>query len=305
MKTGFWICILFSGILLFSGCMLREIEETLYLGDANVKAPITTPPLHLNIKSNPGEITFSPKFSVINSRNMLATSDEVFTGTAPLSDTSFYTTRDKNVEWIYSRYSFGLDMDLKISRAFALFAGISFSNDNRMGGNFGIGLFTYMSEPIVRIDAGLTFQSYKYDAITIVDQRITDWWGDETSHRYIFHDTGEESNLNPFFTLTFNSNNDSALLNYFVNAGYFIQQLLDYSPGTSYYDDPLLNTTTISTDRRPDCSAGFIYFNPGISLSLASNIRILFGAKFLKEVILQIDSGGIIIVPNLQFDFRL
>ncbi len=305
MKTCIWLCILFSGILLFNGCIPQQVEETLYLGDAKVNAPITTPPLHLNIRSNPGEITLSPKFSSTNSRNLLAASDDAFTGTMMLPDTSIYETRNKNVEWVYSKYSMGLDMDLKVSRGFALFAGISFSNDNHMGGNFGIGLFTNMTDPIFRFDAGLTFQSYRYDAVTIVDKKITDWWGNESSSRYIFHDIGEESNINPFFTLTFNSNNDSSLINYFVNAGYFIQQLLDYSPGTTRNDDPFLYTTTVTTDKRPGCSAGFLYFNPGISLNMAYNIRLLLSAKFLKETSLQIDSGGLIILPNIQIDFRL
>lgn len=305
MKTVMWICLFFTGFTFFCGCGPQQIEETLYLGDAKVQAPIVTPPIHLNIKSSPGEVTFSPKFSVTNSRNMLATSDEVFTGSVVLSDSSLYRTREKNVEWLYSRYTFGLDMDLKVSRGIAFFAGISFSNDNYMGGNFGIGLFSDMTDPIVRFDAGLTFQKYRYDAITIVDRVVTDWWGDETRNRYFLHDAGEETNINPFFTVTFNSNKDSALFNYFVNAGYFIQQLLDYSPGTTTTYSPLFNTATTSTDKRPDCSAGFFYLSPGISLSLATNLRLLISAKFLKETILQLDSGSIIVVPNLQFDFRI
>ncbi len=305
MKTCICICILFSGILLLNGCAPQQIEETLYLGDAKIKAPITTPPLHLNINSNPGEITFSPKFSVTNSRNMLATSDEVFTGTVDLPDGSIYSTRSKNIEWVYSRYLFGLDMDVKVSRGFAVFGGISFSNDNYIGGNVGIGLFSNMSSPIVRFDAGLTFQKYKYDAVTVIDRVVVDFWGDETKSRYLFHDVGDETNINPFFTITFNSNNDSALVNYFVNTGYFIQQLLDFSPGTTREEDPLFFTTTITTDKRPDCSAGFLYLNPGVSLGLSPNMRILLSAKFLKEVNLQLNSGNIIVVPNIQFDLRL
>lgn len=305
MRNSIYVSILLSCFLLYSGCVPREIRETLYLGDAKIQAPITTPPLHLNINSNPGEVTFSPKFSVTNSRNMFATSDEAFTETVTLSDSSVYSTQKQNIEWVYSRYLFGLDMDLKVSRGFALFGGISFSNDNYMGGHFGIGFFSSMTEPIVRFDAGLTFQKYKYDAVTIIDQLIVDWGGEQTNNRYLFHDVGEETNINPFFTITFNSNNDSAVVNYFVNAGYFIQQLLDYSPGTTRYKDPLFYTTTITTDTRPDCSAGFLYLNPGISLSLNSNIRFLVSAKFLKETILQVDSGSIIVVPNMQIDFRL
>ncbi len=305
MKTGIWFSSLIAAALLFSGCVPQAVEETLYLGDALVHAPITTPPLHLNINSSPGDITFSPKFSFTNRRNMQATSDEAFTGTVELPDNSIYETRKQNVEWVYSRYSFGLDMDVKVSRGFALFAGISFSSDNYMGGNFGIGLFSNMTAPIVRFDAGLTFQKYRYDAVTIVDQTIQDWGGDVTSNRYLFQDTGEETNINPFFIITINSNDDASMVNYFINVGYFSQQLLNFTPGTTHNTNPLFLTTTTKTDKRPDCSAGFFYFNPGISLNLAPNMRLIVSSKFLKETILQLDSGGLIIVPSLQLDFRI
>jgi hypothetical protein len=85
--------------------------------------------------------------------------------------------------------------------------------------------------------------------------------------------------------------------------GYFLQQLLDFSPNDSYYNDGALTVTT--TDRRPESTAGFLYFNPGISFSLNNQIRIVLSAKFLKETILQLDSGDFIIVPGLQLDFTL
>ncbi len=303
MKTNIYVCSVFAAVtILFSGCA-QEIQETLYLGDAKINAPITTPPVHLNINNQPGDITISPRFTAVNKNNMYATSDEMFTGSVLLSDSTIYRTSAKNINWIYNEYSFCVDIDIKVTNGLSLFGGFSFSEDNLSGGNFGIGLFTNLTEPIVRFDLGLNMQKYKYDAVTVLDQTIVDFWGHETKNRYIYHDIGEEMNTNPFLTLTFNSNNDSAMINYYFNVGYFLQQLLDFSPNDSYDNDFAYTVTT--TDRRPECTAGFIYFNPGISLSLNKQIRIVLSAKFLKETILQLDSGDLIIVPGLQMDFTL
>ncbi len=291
-----------GSMLIISGCA-REIEETIYLGDAKINSPITPPPVHLNINSRPGDITISPKFSFTNSKNMLTTSDEVFPGTIPMSDGSVYRPKDKNIEWVYSRFAFGADMDFKISRLFALFGGFSFSNDNYSGANIGVGIFSSSIDPVIRFDFGLSFQSYKYNAITIVDQEVTYFWGGESSDRYLFHDDGKNTSSAPFFTLTFNSNNDTAIVTYFVCAGYFMQTLLNFTPQDSYYSDQVF--TQVVVDKRSDCTAGFLFFNPGISLKLSSQMRLLINAKLLKESALRIDSGNIIVIPNVQIDFNL
>ena len=171
-----------------------------------------------------------------------------------------------------------------------------------MGGNFGIGLFSYMGNPIVRFDIGLNFQEYEYNAVTVVYKSISSYWTGYQHYEYIFHDKGEETNINPFISMTINSNNDSALINYFCTLGYFTQQLLDYEPHTSYYDNQVYSRTVI--DKRPDCTAGFFYINPGIALSINKQMRLVLCAKILKETVLQINSGELIVVPNLQMDFN-
>lgn len=300
-KTSLYLVIAVC-VLQLTGCAYQEVEETLYLGDVKIKAPITTPPLHLNVNSQPGDITFSPRFTAVNKENMPASSSEMFTGTFVYPDGTTYETSNKNIDWNFSQYSFGLDADLKLSNSFSLFGGFIISNDNINGWNIGLGIFNSKTDLIVRLDLGLNIQKYNYDAITVVDQTITDFWGHKTNKRYIYRDIDEVMNANPFLTLTFNSNNDSTLLNYFFNMGYFLQQLLDFSPRDDIYDS---GTVTTTTDLRPDCMAGFLYVNPGISFSLTNQLRIVLCAKFLKETILQLDSGGIIIVPGLQMDFTL
>jgi hypothetical protein len=233
---------------------------------------------------------------------MLARTNDPFVGSVLLPDSSLYEANKNNLEWIYSSYTFGADIDIKLSRVISLFGGLSISEDNHIGGNIGIGLFSYIGDPIVRFDIGFNFQEYDYDAVTVVDKTITSYWGGSEHYRYIFHDKGKETNINPFISMTINSNNDSALINYFCTLGYFTQQLLDYEPHTSYYTGPVYSHTVI--DNRPDCTAGFFYINPGIALSINKQTRLVLCAKILKETVLQINSGEIIFVPSLQMDFN-
>lgn len=300
MKTYISISFL-AALFLLQGCV-TEVVETLYIGDVKVNAPIAAPPVHLNVNSQPGDVTISPRFSFTNKKNMRARTKDPYIGTVLLPDSSVYEADKDNLEWIYSSYTFGADMDIKLSRVVSLFGGLSFSEDNHIGGNFGIGLFSYLGDPVVRFDIGFNFQEYKYDAVTVVSQTITSYWGGTEYYEYIFHDRGKETNINPFISMTINSNNDSALINYFCTLGYFTQQLLDYSPHTSYSHEPGYYYKSI--DQRPDCTAGFFYLNPGIAFGINKQTRLVLCAKILKETVLQINSGEIIVVPNLQMDFN-
>lgn len=64
--------LIFAG-LLFSGCDTVKVEETIYLGDVDVQAPINTPPLRTihrsaepyGIKSHPNLLSTTIKISVL------------------------------------------------------------------------------------------------------------------------------------------------------------------------------------------------------------------------------------------------
>ena len=101
-----------------------------------------------------------------------------------------------------------------------------------------------------------------------------------------------------------NSNNDSSLFNYFVSAGFFWQSLLDFKPGETDYDS-FLFWTKITTDERSDCTTGFLFVNPGLSFNLNEQMRILFSAKVLKELLITSDLKEWFVIPSVQMDFQL
>jgi len=289
--------------LYLHGC--ASVEQTLYLGDVKVNAPISTPPTHININKEPGDVTISPRFALINKKKVTGSTEDRHTQSLLLLDSSEYKPKSNNVEWNFSRYIFGTDIDFKLSKAFSLFGGFSFSSEgNLWGGNLGIGLHSHSTSPVVRFDIGINIQKYEYDAVTIVHTRESYFGEDADEYISFFHDKGNEINFNPFFSLTVNSTNDSSLLNYFMSAGFFWQSLLDFEPGETNYDPFLFWTKTV-TDMRPDCNSGFLFFNPGLNLNLNEHMRILFSAKVLKEVLVTSDSNEWLVVPSVQLDFQL
>ncbi len=298
-----FLIIIAASILYLCGC--ASVEQTLYLGDVEVNAPITTPPTHININKEPGDVTISPRFAVINKKKMTGATEDRYTQSVLLLDSSEYKSRNNNVEWNFSRYLLGTDIDLKLSKGFSLFGGFSFSGEgNFWGGNLGIGLHSHSASPAARLDIGISIQKYEYDAVTIVQTKETGFFGDENEYISVFHDKGNEVNFNPFFSLTINSINDSSFLNYFLSAGFFWQSLLGFEPGETDFDTFLFwNKTTI--DERSNFTAGFLYFNPGLGFNINEQIRILFSAKVLKEVFVTSNSKEWFVVPSIQLDFQL
>jgi hypothetical protein len=295
----------FCSILFFSGC--ATVEQTIYLGDVNVNAPISPPPTHLNVNKRVGSIIISPKFSFIKNNTIInGSTSNPYTGTFRFSNDSTYRTKTKNLQWSVSNYTIGADLDLKISKGFSIFGGINFSGNsdqNLTGGNFGIGFHNHDENPIIRFDIGLTIQEYDFNAITIVHTKTESIFGSD-EYWDIYSDRAKTTNINPFGTLTINSSSDSSFLNWFVTGGYFTQNLLGFTPGT--YSYPLFPFAVSYTkiDTRSDMLAGFLYFNPGITLSFWPEARFVLSVKMLDEI--SATSGsGIIFMPSAQIDFQL
>ncbi len=312
MKKGLFdlmrISFLFLIIISFIGCI--TVEQTIYLGDVEVNAPIVPPPTHIDVNKEVGEMSISPRFSIFTSNNkIIGSTDGRYSGTFKINDSISYRSNRQNLEWEPYNFTAGADMDLKISKVVSVFGGINVSGRNNktlMGGNFGLGFHNHNEMHIARLDLGLTIQEYDFTAVTIVHTKTTFAWGDESEYWDIFADKGSSTNINPFMTLTVNSSYDSSLINWFIAGGYFTQNLLGYKPGS--YSTPLLFPLPIGTytkiDKRSDMVAGFIYFNPGIILNLNEKIRALISAKILNEVNSSATKQWYF-APSLQIDFQL
>ena len=300
----FLLFVALCSVFFISGC---SIEQTIYLGDVNVEAPICSPPTHLNVNKEPGSITISPTFSLIkNNTTINGSTDNHYTGTFRSGDTLTYRAKSKNLEWNVSKFTFGVDLDLKMSESFSIFVGFNASGDSRInltGGNFGIGFHSHNKNPIIRFDLGLTIQEYDFTAVTIVQTKTNSIFGTD-EYWDIFADRGNTTNINPFFTLTLNSSSDSNFVNWFVTGGYFTQNLLGFTPGT--YSYPLFPwpITYTKIDTRSDMLAGFLYVNPGIMLSLGPHTRFVISVRMMDEISAT-GGTGMLFMPSAQIDFQL
>jgi hypothetical protein len=299
------LLLLIGNLINFIGCV--SVEQTIYLGDVDVNAPILPPPTHINVNKEVGNVTISPKFSIIKKDAQISGSTSGhYTGTFDLGNDSTYRTKNKNLLWNISNYTLGVDIDYKVFKAFSIFGGINYSGDEQktlMGGNIGVGFHNHAENPVIRLDVGVTIQEYDFTAITIVHTKTTSIFGSD-EYWDIFADQGSSTNVNPFGTFTINSSYDSSFFNWFVTGGFFTQNLLGYRPGTySYPLIPFLGSYT-AIDKRSDMLVGFLYFNPGIALSLNPQIKLVLSAKMINEV-LATSSNQWFIMPSAQIDFQL
>lgn len=297
--------LLFSLVILFiPGCV--TVEETIYLGDAKVNAPLMPPPTHLNINKKTGDVTVSAKFlTITNNTRLKGTTDNRYKKEFKLNDTTFYRTARENLEWNLFNYTIGMDIDVKLSKLISLFGGIntSFGEDiNLAGGNIGIGFHNDMVNPVTRFDIGINIQKYDYFAVSVVHTKTTTIFGTE-EHYNIFDDKGSSVNINPFMSLTVCSSDETSFINYFGIIGIFSQSLLDFEPGETGYAFFPFVATIKSVDERAGFISYSLYANPGLSFSLGENTRFVLSGKLIKE--LSNSSQRWLFMPAAQMDFQL
>ena len=190
-------------LLLFSGCV--TVQETLYLREAVVTGPITPSPIHITDSIDTPSVTFSARFAY-NSKNS-------FNG--EIAQTTSYDDQDpvihseKSLTWDIANFNAGLEMDIAVSRSFAISLGVNYSDQNdfsTFGGNFGIGLFSYSKENAFRFDVGLQINSMSYDAYTIRRVVTTNHFsGDSDVYIGFYNDVGESTHFDPYFNFTYNT----------------------------------------------------------------------------------------------------
>ncbi|HVO73406.1 MAG TPA: hypothetical protein VMT35_05250, partial [Ignavibacteriaceae bacterium] len=283
-KTLRNLAFILPSILFFFGC--ATVEQTIYLGDVEVTAPITPPPTHIKINKEAGAFTISPRFSAIANKRkeITGSTGDSYHGSFVLSDNSTYRAKRENIQWNVMEYVYGADLDIQIGEITSLFGGINFSsgnNTNFTGGNLGIGFHSLSENSAVRFDIGINIQKYNYLAVTIVNTKTSSIFGHDESTD-IFCDKGNSVNVNPFITLTVNSAYSPGFLNYFGSIGIFTQSLLDFTPGeTDYSGFPFIVSET-TVDERADFTSYLFYFNPGLAVSLNNNVRMILSAKIIK-----------------------
>jgi hypothetical protein len=283
--------------LSYSGC---TVKDTIYLQDVSVSGPVSQPAVHINDGAKAGDVCVSTRGSVGNERTV--------DGHVDGSDgANRYATRYMNLSWNLPRSYFGADFDFTLSRGVALAIGIDYStihDKSFLGGNTGLGFLFHGEVVSGRFDVGIQLQNLDYDSRTVVEHEVTALFSSSTSTDTIyFHDIGNSTLLDYYFSLTINSNRHDWPVNFLAQISLSKQSLTDYRPSTQIINGPFI--THIIVDTRAQSSATFLMMTPGIYINLGNSTRMLAGLRIAKEVELTAGTPDIILMPLLQFDIKL
>ncbi len=323
MKTDKILNLLALFLLLFGGC--TTVTQTIYIQNVKVDGPINQPPVHVTDNNQNTSMTISPKF-YLNTTNTSTASlnhtnvnrngnfqvDTVFnsdgTWSYKESNTNTYQFNGKNLSWNLPSFYAGLDVDLPMSRSVSISGSFNFSNQeniNLLGGSVGLGFHNQNKYSTMRIDVGLTFQEYWYDAATVVVTETQPVFGDKITTITFFRDTNKNTSVNPYITVTYNSNFEESPVNFYLGLSYFGQTLFDYEPSNlnpTYYP---FTTTTVSTETNNKISTAYLGINPGIYTKISDNSRIIFGVSILRNLEMENPSNSLFVIPMLKFDMLL
>lgn len=299
-------------ILFSAGCDTVKVQETIYLGDVDVQAPINTPPVKTILRNSGNtEIKVSPKLVINQNKNISTSTSGSFYSNLSPRDSLKPFFREQNLDWSFPDLLAGIDIDIPLSKSIFFAGGFHFSNignQSAIGGSAGFGIGGINGATAFRIDAGVLIQKHLYNAETVVKRVETYNDGSKKEFISIYSDNASTTNLNPYVTLNFNSAYEG-LFNFYVGAGYFTQSLLGFIP-SNYIGDrpwwlPVWNTGIeyIKTDKRNDVNIGFYFFSPGVIYKLMDNANALIGVKLLKTVGNDTKADSWMILPSIQVDF--
>jgi hypothetical protein len=179
-----------------------------------------------------------------------------------------------------------------------------------MGGNAGIGLFGYNEGYAFRLDMGMNIQSISYDAQNVVAVQSNSIFGSTDEYLLFYRDIGKSTHFDPFINFTFNTANKSWLLNFFINAGYIVQSIVDFEPKRPdpfYYPFPPIFPVSqeITQDLRGESTAGFFNVTPGIYFNLGNTSRVILGSGIYFETQIEKSSSTVFILPMIKVDMLL
>lgn len=295
-------------ILAYAGCETVKVEETLYLGDVDVQAPVNAPPVRVLMRSEtPVEIKVSPKLVFSNNKNIRTATGNNFYSSLKPTDTLKPFFREENLDWSFPSVIAGFDIEVPMSSKTFFTGGFHFSNMNNqssIGGELGLGFGSNNGKMGIRFDAGILIQSYLFQAQTVI--KTIERYENGTSKEFvsIYYDNSSTTNINPFVTLHLNSDFGS-MFDFYVGAGYFSQSLLGFTP-TNYLNRSwwIPNREYVRSDKRSSVNLGFIMLSPGLIVKVMENTHALLGVKVLKIVGNDTKAEDWLLFPSFQVDFQ-
>lgn len=318
---------IFTALLILStGC--GKVVETIYLQKIKLNGQIPQTPVRLTDSlSRQKDVVISPHFSFISTKSIngrveehttVAPSGKYRVDTVRSSDGRYsftpskenkYSFNGQNLFWEIPQYLAGFDLDVRLSKSFALALGLTHSADSKnsyLGGTFGFGLFGIEGNHGLRLDAGIVWQNLSYDAATVVVTEYTSYFSaDKTTYVSFYRDKGSSTNINFYTNLTYNSAYTDLPINFFLKIGFFTQTLVNFEPDRPDEEHyPFLLYDVYRVDARGESMATYAEINPGIYLNLSENSRVIIGTRILYLTGLEDASKTTFISPMMQFDMR-
>lgn len=325
MRGFYYYWLLLPAVTLFlTGC--SSVTQTIYLQNVDVYGPLNQTPIE--VMSHPGStFTVSPRFSyngrkyhsgnvdshsTVNENNIYQI-DSVYnpdgTRSYKISDSNIYEFKGDNLTWNLPQVTAGLDMDIQLSKAFAVTGGLSYSSDKSrdyFGGTIGIGLFELTETRAFRFDAGLIWQNLYYDAASIV---VTEEHNSSSGYTVkdvsFFRDKDNFSTINPYFSFTYNSAAQNSPINFFASIGFFTQTVVSFDPNNYDPNYSFWGNSLTVKDERGESMATFLTFTPGLILNLGTNSEIVVGARILHENNIGDSKQSTFLTPTFQINFHL
>lgn len=307
-------------------CSPSTTITKIYLQDIEISGPINQAPIHIT-DSTKSRVTISPRIAFNTKKSLqgkidghtLVNRDNIYQiDTIFIGDGDFYLQETpgvnrypfegKNLIWNFAEVNAAIDFDFKLSKTFALFMGTNYSmieQKSLWGGLFGFGLMGVGENASFRMDVGLHIQEIPYEAYSVVSVTQT---GTSGTSSYItnYLDISKKTHFNPFLNFTVNSSNPEWFVNFFVQAGYSAQGLVDFTPETRVDRNPFyLNDVYITEDQRGEATAGLINFTPGLYFNIKNTGRIILGTRLFWITQIEDIDNAFYFLPMLQFDFNL
>jgi hypothetical protein len=309
--------------LFYAGCTI--VDQTIYVQDIKVKGPINQPPLHITGNDKTPPITISPKiyFNTTQQSNRLVDHTNVNENGTYQVDTIFnndqtwrykqspantYQYKGQNLKWDLPNLYTGIDVDLPLSNKVSISGSFNYANQeeaNLLGGSVGLGFSSISVNNAMRIDIGLTFQEYWYDAATIVVTTSRPAFGNGETTVDFFHDINKNTSTNPYISITYNSISKDMPFNFYGSLSLFGQTLFDVEPANPnpvYYP---FGITTITNDTRRKYTTSYISFAPGIYKEITEDSKIILGVNLLKDLSEGPKSNSFYVIPMIKFQMSL
>lgn len=295
--------ILFAALLgaALVGC--GNVTETVYVQGLDAAGNVPSPPLFVTDSVTAGQFQFSPRVA-----GLVAT-DGLLTGSTPVLGPRFpdtvYQYPSRNFSWSMPKVSGGVDVQVAISRVVALTGGFATGQTNgssNLDWSLGMGLTAAGpgQDIAVRFDGGVHWQKTHIVAPSVVVIRTEPLFGSPSETVEYFIDEIDNTNVDLYAALTFNSRVKAWPVNILLQAGYNRCTLASFEPEHRVY--PLFLGRYEYEHVSADYRVSVWSVTPGLYFRLGEGVRILAGARWVITDVEDASTGSFG-MPFVQVDF--